>query len=123
MSRTVRRRTRLGHLAAALLLALSALAGLPLASGAASTINVGPAVAIDSTDGTCSLMEAFVLIDALQAGSSASNDCGDSSTLSWPVTVALTSNHTYTITSVFRPLIDPATAFPELTGSTTQVIV
>jgi hypothetical protein len=48
----------------------------------------------------------------------------DTSSLSWPVTVSLASNHTYTLNAVTDlPSTRTDTAFPELRGPNTHVII
>lgn len=124
MTARLRTMSSKGRGAWAVLLVLAILAGA-LSGGlkylrkadAASTINVGPAVAI-ANDGTCSLLEAFDRIDELMGGGPAANtDCPQAT--SWPVTLNLTASYTYTLTA--NPNTnwapghqDPDTAFPRL---------
>jgi predicted outer membrane repeat protein len=120
------RRWRGRRLAVVLALVLSGLAGLAVTpASAASTINVGPAVqdGYNTGDG-CSLYEAFALIAAFQSGGSETNDCGSTNSLSWPVTVSLASNYTYTLNALTDlPSTRTDTAFPELRGPDTHVII
>jgi len=120
------RRWRGRRLAVVLALVLSGLAGLAVTpASAASTINVGPAVqdGYNTGDG-CSLYEAFALIAAFQSGGSETNDCGSTNSLSWPVTVSLASNYTYTLNAVNDlPSTWTNTAFPRLDGPDTHVII
>lgn len=125
-SESFSRRWRGRRLAVVLALVLSGLAGLAVTpASAASTINVGQAVrnGYGTGDG-CSLYEAFALIAALQSGGSETNDCGSTSLLSWPVTVSLASNYTYSLNAVTElPSTWTDTAFPELSGPDTRVII
>ncbi|MCS7255874.1 MAG: choice-of-anchor Q domain-containing protein, partial [Thermomicrobium sp.] len=114
----------------ALAVSLVGLVGLAAPASGASTITVGPDVrnGYGTNDG-CSLEEAFVLIQVLQVGGSETNDCGSTSGLSWPVTVSLTNNHTYTITDSdyanfpWNSSTLSGNAFPVLSGSSTRVVV
>lgn len=124
MTARLRTMSSKGRGARAVLLVLAILAGA-LSGGltylrkadAASTINVGPAVAI-ANDGTCSLLEAFDRIDELMGGGPAANtDCPQAT--SWPVTLNLTASYTYTLTANPNTNWAPAnqetnTAFPRL---------
>ena len=122
-------RARVIRLLWALALATSALASLSAPPAAAAvTISVGPAVDIDA-DGTCSLLEAFQVVDAALSSTGVTNDCyNDPSAPTFPITIQLASGHTYTLSS--NPYTnwnsanrDSATAFPVLSGSSVALTI